>query len=242
LAFKAQKEMFGQCSIAKLEEIEGIQLRLIKAEESNLLKRIERRRQETAEKEMILMSKIDRLPPTCTRTDQAVQPGDFRDLFQNREAQEDVYPDITEWAAFRVEIVQGARSRQGSWRSPQDGAKVDPTQLSARRGPPTDRPPDKPPSCKGASRGCLQERAGTRHASQLASFTRGSYSLSGNATPLQTMQIKVCAPSNYSASHAAGGSSQNSSTRLASRAGGLRGVAGSGQTDTCVAQGNPSKT
>jgi alpha-glucosidase (family GH31 glycosyl hydrolase) len=31
-----------------------------------------------------------------------------------------------------------------------------------RRGPPTDRPPD-PPPCKGASRGCLQERAATRH-------------------------------------------------------------------------------
>jgi hypothetical protein len=30
--------------------------------------------------------------------------------------------------------------------------------------------------------------------------------------------------------------------RQASRAGGLRPVGGSGQTDTCVAQGNPSKT
>jgi hypothetical protein len=61
--------------------------------------------------------------------------------------------------------------------------------LSARRGPPTDRPPDKPPPWKGAPRGCLQERAGTRHVSQLASFTRGSHCSSGNASPLETMQI-----------------------------------------------------
>jgi hypothetical protein len=48
-------------------------------------------------------------------------------------------------------------------------------QVSSHRGLPTDRPPDKPPPCKGASRGCLQERASTRHDSQLASSSRGSY-------------------------------------------------------------------
>jgi hypothetical protein len=59
-------------------------------------------------------------------------------------------------------------------------------QVSSHRGPPTDRPPDKPPPCKGASRGCPLERAGTRHAGQLASFSRSSHCSSGNATPLQT--------------------------------------------------------
>jgi hypothetical protein len=54
-------------------------------------------------------------------------------------------------------------------------------QVSSHRGPPTDRPPDKPPPWKGVSRGCLQERVDTRHISQLASFTRGSYCSSGNA-------------------------------------------------------------
>jgi hypothetical protein len=148
-------------------------------------------------------------PSTCSMVvsqdrEQNTQQNIIPSLHREHGSQADAHPDITKRLPFQVEIVQGARSRQGNWRAP----KVDPTQLSTRRGPPTDRSPDKPPPWKGAPRGCLQEMAGTRHASQLAFFTRGSYSLSGNATPLQTMQIQVCAPSNDSASHAAGGSSQ----------------------------------
>jgi hypothetical protein len=100
-----------------------------------------------------------------------------------------------------------------------------------------DGPPDKPSPCKGASRECLQERAGTRHVSQLASFTRGSYSLSGNATPLQTMQFEVCTPSNYSASSAAG-SSQG--TRRVRSWGHTSGDRSRVKRDTCVAIGHPS--
>jgi hypothetical protein len=108
------------------------------------------------------------------------------------------------------------------------GRGLEAVQVSSHRGPPTDRPPDKPPPWKGASRGCLQERAGTRHDSQLATFTRGSYCSSGNASPCRQCNLGESAPSNNSASHAAG-SSQESSTR-ARRAGGLRGVVGSGST------------
>jgi hypothetical protein len=103
-------------------------------------------------------------------------------------------------------------------------------QVSSHRGPPTDRPPDKPPPWKGASRGCLQERAGTRHFSQLASSSRGSYCSSGNALPFAENAIYwVCAIEQFRVR--AAGASQQSGTR-ASRAGGLRGVVGSGQVAT----------
>jgi hypothetical protein len=127
-------------------------------------------------------------PPACQRTESENQaenahPGNFLEQIMNRGVQADAWSDIRKRSPFWEEVVQGARSRQGGWTGPQDGAKVDPTQLSTRRGPLTDRPPDKPPPRKGTSRGCLRERAGTRHVSKLASFTRGSHSLSGNATP-----------------------------------------------------------
>jgi hypothetical protein len=86
---------------------------------------------------------------------------------------------------------------------------VDAVQVSSHRGPPTDRPPDRPCIGKGVVRGCLQERAGTRHfISQLAFFARVGHSLSGNATPLQKMQIKVWTPSDCHASSQAGSSQQ----------------------------------
>jgi hypothetical protein len=52
----------------------------------------------------------------------------------------------------------------------------------------------KPPPWKGVPRGCLQERAGTRHFSQLASSSRGSDCSSGNALPLaENAFMGVCA-------------------------------------------------
>jgi hypothetical protein len=89
------------------------------------------------------------------------------------------------------------------WMGRTSCTKVDIDQISARRGPPTDRPPGDPPPCIGASRGSLQERAGSRHLSQLAS-SHGTHSLSGNATPLESIQYRVYAPSNYPASSQAG--------------------------------------
>jgi hypothetical protein len=115
---------------------------------------------------------------------------------------------------------------------------IDAVQVSSHRGPPTDRPHDKPPPWKGASRGYLSERAETRHFTQLASFSRGLNCSSGNAIPLQTMQFGGCTPSNNSASHAAR-TSQESSTR-ASRAGRLRGVVGSGLTGYVCDKWSPS--
>jgi hypothetical protein len=141
-------------------------------------------------------------PPTCKKadTDSPVRQNQCNGVqVKSQEGDRERLP-------IQGEVVQGTRTSQTECAALQDGSKVDPTQLSARRGPPTDRPPDKPPPCKGALRGSLQERAGTRHVSQLASFTRGYYSLSGNDTPLQKMHLKVFSPSNYSASHAAGSS------------------------------------
>jgi hypothetical protein len=112
-------------------------------------------------------------------------------------------------------------------------------QVSSHRGPPTDRPPDIPPNKGGVLAGCLLEREGTPCFIQLASCSRGSNCSSGNALPLQTMQIRGCAPSNNSASHAAG-SSQESSTR-AGRAGRLRGVVGSGLIGYVCGKSPPSR-
>jgi hypothetical protein len=153
-------------------------------------------------------------PPTCSRIEQAY-PSQASEVHPNR-AGCGIFQDLgLQWT--RAERGFGRNQLEGDqWQRRATGGlhmnrqcgrlvglRADPEQVSARRGPPTDRPPDKPPPCEGASRGCLQERAGTRHVSQLASFTRGPYSLSGNATSLQTMQFEVCAPSNYSASSAA---------------------------------------
>jgi hypothetical protein len=88
---------------------------------------------------------------------------------------------------------------------------------------------------------CLPERAGTRHLCQLAFFARVGHSLSGNATPLQKMQIKVWTPSYCHASLQAG-SSQQSFSKIGSRAGSFCPVGGSGLKDTCVSSSHPSRT
>jgi hypothetical protein len=70
----------------------------------------------------------------------------------------------------------------------QQGQDV-PYAQSDRRGPPTDRPPDKPPPLKDAFKGSSYERASSRHVSQLAS-SRGSNGLSGKASPVQKCNFK----------------------------------------------------
>jgi hypothetical protein len=80
-----------------------------------------------------------------------------------------------------------------------------PEAQSDRRGPPTDRSPDKPPPWKGAVRGSSYERASSRHVSHLAS-SRGIIGLSGNASPLEKIQQRVKTPSNQCQSSAAGSS------------------------------------
>jgi hypothetical protein len=62
---------------------------------------------------------------------------------------------------------------------------VEAVQLSSHRGPPTDRPPDKPPPWKGAFAGCSQERANTQRTfHRLAFFSHDLHCSSGNASPL----------------------------------------------------------
>jgi hypothetical protein len=70
-----------------------------------------------------------------------------------------------------------------------------PEEQNDRRGPATDRHSSDPPPCKGAARGSLQERAGSRHDGQLSS-ARGNNGLSGNAALLEKIQVKVQSPSN----------------------------------------------
>jgi hypothetical protein len=78
------------------------------------------------------------------------------------------------------EQAQKAQVKGVHWRSQLGGRGVDPTQMSARRWPPTDRPPDKPPPWKGAIVGSLHERAGSPYFSQLASSFNGIRSLCGS--------------------------------------------------------------
>jgi hypothetical protein len=91
----------------------------------------------------------------------------------------------------------------------ESAAQGGPDTQADRRGPPTDRPPD-PPPCKGAFRGSLQERAGSRHADQLSS-ARDNNGLSGNAALLEKIQIKVQSPSNQRHASEAGLPSQDCS-------------------------------
>jgi hypothetical protein len=89
----------------------------------------------------------------------------------------------------------------------------DPDAQSDRRGPPTDRPPGKPPPWKGVFEGSSYERASYRHASQLAS-SRGTSGLSVNASPLEKIQLSVKTPSNQRHGSAAGSSQGPSSTHV----------------------------
>jgi hypothetical protein len=78
-------------------------------------------------------------PHTCSRVkeqdrEQKMQQSVIPSLYREHGSQEAVHPDTTKRASLWGKIEQGARSRQGNWRSTQDGTKIDPTQMSARRG------------------------------------------------------------------------------------------------------------
>jgi hypothetical protein len=115
---------------------------------------------------------------------------------------------------------------------------IEAVQVSSHRGTPTDRLPDKPREV-GVFAGCLLERAGTR-LSQLASFSRGFNCSSGNAYPLADNAIMGIRAIEQFRVRAAGCSQEESSARLASRAGGLRGVVGSGSTGYVCGKSPPS--
>jgi hypothetical protein len=129
---------------------------------------------------------------------------------------------------------------QGWWRLP-EFRREDPEQLSARRGPPTDRPPDKPPPWKGAVRGSLIERAGSPTASQLASSSCGKHGWSGTPAHLESIQIIVQSPSNCPASSQAGSSpSQVPDDNDECAAGCTRVTDGSGSTGYVCDSRHPS--
>jgi hypothetical protein len=109
--------------------------------------------------------------------------------------------------------------------------------VSSHRGPPTDRPPDKPREV-GVFAGCLLERAGTRH-SQLASFSRGSNCSSGNASPLADNAILGIRAIEQFRVRAAG-SLSGIKYPFASIAGRLRSVVGSGSTGYVCDKWSPS--
>jgi hypothetical protein len=114
---------------------------------------------------------------------------------------------------------------------------LEPVQMSSHRGPPTDRPPDKPPPWKGAFAGCSQERANTqRTAYRLASCFRGQHCSSGNASPFAANAIKGIRAIEQVCDNAAGPSqrSQSGAEMDASEVWSVQ-----GQRDTCVAC-NPS--
>jgi hypothetical protein len=93
-----------------------------------------------------------------------------------------------------------------------------PDAQSDRRGPPTDRPPDKPPPWKGAFTGSSYEMATFRHVSQLAS-SRGTIGLSGNASPMEKIHLRVKWRSNQWHASAAGSSQGSHPVRSWSFAG-----------------------
>jgi hypothetical protein len=132
-----------------------------------------------------------------------------------------------------LESTRSEKSGAGSWNLL--GIRgLEAVQVSSHRGPPMDRPPDKPPPWKGASRGCLQERAGTRHFSQLASSSRGSYCSSGNALPFaDNANCGVCAVEQFRV--CAGGTSQFSRAELEA----CEAWSVQGQRGTCVTCGHP---
>jgi hypothetical protein len=68
-----------------------------------------------------------------------------------------------------------------------------------------------PPPWKGAFKGSSYESASSRHVGQLAS-SRGTNGLSGNASPLDTIQFRVKTPSNQRHTSAAGCSQGQSGT------------------------------
>jgi hypothetical protein len=93
-----------------------------------------------------------------------------------------------------------------------------------RRGPPRDRPPDKPPPWKGAVVGSSLERAGSRHDQRASSSSCDANGVSGNASSMQTMHLRIKSPSYRSHSSQATGTS----LKISAQTGGARVATGLG--------------
>jgi hypothetical protein len=190
---------------------------------------------------------LELFPPTCTKIDSGSDPivtPNLNAAIMNAlsELRADSSPtDPAPQKVANAEVNESIMNTRNDIvaKNPLGIRGVDAVQVSSHRGPPTDRPPDRPCIGKGVVRGCLQERAGTRHVSQPAFFARVGHSLSGNASPLQKMQIKAWTPSDCHASFAAANFSQDISRRVRSwrHTSGDRSRA---KRDTCVTNGHLS--
>jgi hypothetical protein len=91
-----------------------------------------------------------------------------------------------------------------------------------RRGPPRERPPDKPPPWKGAVVGYSLEMAGTRNDQRASSPVCGAYGVGGNTSPMQEKHLNVKSPSFSSHRSQAAGTSLKISAQSWKRANGHR--------------------
>jgi hypothetical protein len=87
-----------------------------------------------------------------------------------------------------IESTRSEKSGSSSW-SLLGIRELEAVQVSSHRGPPTDRPPDKPPPTLGVFAGCSKERSSTQRTCQLALFARTSHCSSSNVTPLAANAI-----------------------------------------------------
>jgi hypothetical protein len=97
------------------------------------------------------------------------------------------YPFSTGYGDF-IESTRSEKSSSKDWNL-QGLRGTEAIQVSSHRGPPTDRPPDKPPPKVSVFAGCSQERANTLCIRRLASLCRSSRCLRGVKSSLAANAI-----------------------------------------------------
>jgi hypothetical protein len=158
--------------------------------------------------------------------------------FQSVQIREDAFsPQTAPFLMSSVRLPGFSPGYEGThMKTIEQGTQVNPREREDRRGPPRDRPPDKPHPWKGTVAGCTLERACTRHDQRASSHVCGTSRVSGHTLPLQKMQFGVESPSFDCHSSFAAGTSSLSGLSWKPVSGHRSGV----KRDMCVAQGNHS--
>jgi hypothetical protein len=132
-------------------------------------------------------------PPTCPQPD-AVPDLNEEIMYALLERRVEASPaDQTSRKEVNGEIYDStsAFSKGPVAKNPLGARGVDGVQVSTHRGPPTDRPPDRPDRGRSVYGGCSLERASTQSpVFHLASSLSLAHSLSGKSTPFAEIALK----------------------------------------------------
>jgi hypothetical protein len=156
---------------------------------------------------------LELFPPTCSKPDPIPVPDlnaeIMKELTKFQAGRPSIDPVVSEVSSADRPSPTGVYEESSNVTSafgkglmaknPLGARGVDAVQVSSHRGPPTDRPPDRPDRAVNVSGGCSQERVNTQYpVFHLASSLSLAHSLSGKSTPFAENAIYgVQKPSDY---------------------------------------------